>query len=143
MKRNEVLRILDANFNRSREGLRVCEEIARFILEDKVITKDLKRARHGISACIKKMSIAYSKLVTARDTDSDVGKMSSLLERERRSAFDLFVANAQRAKESLRVLEEMLKFVSGGSSGSIKKIRFRVYAIEKKALPRLEALRYH
>ena len=43
-----LLRILDANSNRSREGLRVCEEVARFVLNSHPLTKDLKRLRHAI-----------------------------------------------------------------------------------------------
>ncbi|MGH7197489.1 MAG: hypothetical protein ACREH5_01950, partial [Candidatus Omnitrophota bacterium] len=106
MKRREVLRILDANFNRSREGLRVCEEITRFVLEHKSLTSGLKKARHDVSDSIKELPLSLTELVSARNVRSDVGRHPSRLENSRRDSLALFLANAERAKESLRVLEE-------------------------------------
>ena len=142
-EKSEILRILDANFNRSREGLRVCEEITRFVLEDKNLTADLKKARHAVSDCLKVFPVSCVELVAARNVRGDVGKKPSPLENQRGNFLGLFLANAERAKESLRVLEETSKFIDTKISGKFKKARFRVYAIEKKALPRLEALRDH
>lgn len=141
MTPKQILRILDANFNRSREGLRVCEEITRFVLEDAALTKKLKNIRHGLTACVK--AIPVTGLVSARDTASDVGKKPSPLEKNRRDALDVFAANSERVKESLRVLEEVSKLLSGRISDKIKKARFDIYALEKRALPKLEALRDH
>lgn len=143
MKQREVLRILDANFNRSREGLRVCEEIARFVLRDKSLTSDLKKARHAISDCTKKLPVSLTELVASRNVRSDFGKKPSPLEKKRRDALELFLANAERAKESLRALEETSKFVDSRVFEKFKKIRFKVYAIEKKALPKLESICNH
>ena len=39
---HKLLRLIDANLNRSREGIRVCEDIARFVLNDKRITRSFK-----------------------------------------------------------------------------------------------------
>ena len=143
MTLREILRILDANFNRSREGLRVCEEIARFVLQDKILTKDLKKARHAVSACIMKLPVSASKLLSARNVKADVGRGPSRLEKPRHDAADLFAANSQRLKESLRVLEEISKLIDPMVSERLKKERFHVYSIEKRALPKLEALRHH
>jgi len=143
VKRSEVLRILDANFNRSREGLRVCEEIARFVLEHKSLTADLKKARHDVSDSIKKLPLSITELVSARNVRSDVGRHPSKLENRRRDSLALFLANAERVKESLRVLEETAKLLDEGISARFKKVRFKVYGIEKRALPKLEALRHH
>ncbi|OGW84008.1 MAG: hypothetical protein A3C47_01360 [Omnitrophica bacterium RIFCSPHIGHO2_02_FULL_51_18] len=139
----QILRILDANFNRSREGLRVCEEITRFVLEDKVLTRDLKRVRHAVSGCVQKMPVPVSELLSARDVRSDVGKEPSVLEKPREGAFGLFAANIGRVKESLRVLEEVSKLIDRNISDTFKKVRFDVYSIEKRTLPKLEALRHH
>ncbi len=143
MRHRDVLRILDANFNRSREGLRVCEEITRFILQDKNLTRALKKNRHAVSACLKKLPLSPAELLASRDVRGDIGKGSSRLEAGRRDFLDLFLANAERAKESLRVLEETSKLIDGKTSVNLKKIRFHVYAIEKRTLPKLEALRHH
>jgi thiamine-phosphate pyrophosphorylase len=143
VNRRQLLRILDANFNRSREGLRVCEEIARFVLEHKTLTRELKTARHAVSRLFQKLPLTVSELVGARNVRSDVGRHASNLEAKRRDCLALFLANAERTKESLRALEETAKLIDADAGARFKKVRFKVYAIEKKALPRLEALRHH
>ena len=52
----ETLRIIDANFNRSREALRVMEEYARFVLDDGVATGQLKSLRHELTATVHDMA---------------------------------------------------------------------------------------
>lgn len=143
VNRRELLRILDANFNRSREGLRVCEEITRFALEDRRLTVAIKKVRHDLSGCLKDSGISLSELLAARDVSSDVGKRSEPFENPRAGRSDLFAANIERTKEALRVLEETSKLTAPGLSVRFKKIRFSVYAIEKKILPELEAVRDH
>ncbi|MBI3252185.1 MAG: thiamine-phosphate pyrophosphorylase [Candidatus Omnitrophica bacterium] len=143
MTRRQVLRILDANLNRSREGLRVCEEIARFVLEDAPLTRALKKARHALSKEIGRLPVGVSELLAARDVARDVGKGPSPLESGRTGAWDLFSANIERAKESLRVLEEASKILDKDSAARFKALRFKIYAIEKKSLPKLETLRHH
>lgn len=141
MKRSQALRILDANFNRSREGLRVCEEIARFVLNDPSLTRDLKKTRHAISRVLQ--GLGADSLVAARDVRSDVGKASAAIEHRRSGAKSLFLANCERAKEALRVLEETSKIFKASHAVRLKKVRFKVYAIEKRMLPKVEALRHH
>ena len=143
MTRRELLRILDANFNRSREGLRVCEEITRFVMNDKALTREIKKARHAVTHCLKKFPVPVSALVAARESMADVGKKSSRLEKGRQNAQGLFLANSERSKEALRALEETSKFLDIKASERFKKIRFRVYSIEKKVLQKLETVRHH
>ena len=143
MKRSKILRILDANFNRSREGLRVCEEITRFVMEDEALTQEFKKIRHAVSGCLKKFPGSSFELVAARDVRRDVGKNSSRSEKARQGPAEIFLANAERVKESLRVLEETSKLLHKKTADELKKIRFRTYVIEKKVLKKLEALRYH
>ena len=50
----KILRIIDANANRLREALRVCEDIARFILSDKRATQEFKSLRHRVFLAIRK-----------------------------------------------------------------------------------------
>jgi thiamine-phosphate pyrophosphorylase len=138
-----VLRVLDANFNRSREGLRVCEEIFRFLLNDAGISGKLKRARHGVTRLMKKFPAAPGTVLAARDVRGDSGRKPTKLGSRRSGPADLFSANIERAKESLRVLEEFTKLVDRRSSDGFKKLRFQIYAIEKQAVPKLESLRDH
>ena len=41
-----ILRVIDANFNRCKEGLRVVEDIFRFILKQDSLRKILRKLRH-------------------------------------------------------------------------------------------------
>jgi len=134
--KKDLLRIIDANLNRSREGLRVCEEIARFILEDEALTKELKKIRHGISRNIKKIPAISDKLLSCRKSSSDVGK--EIPNKSRRKSYkDVFAANIQRAEEALRVLEEFSKILNHTLSKNFAHLRFKVYELEKKTIARL------
>lgn len=135
---NKIFRIIDANFNRSREGLRVCEDISRFILNSPSITRQLKSVRHEISEIIKKSRLSSRLMLDARDSVYDIGRLSRIeSEARRRGAGDIFMANMERAKESVRVLEEFFKLIDIKKAFKFSDIRFRLYNIEKKALKRV------
>lgn len=135
MTNRDALRVIDANFNRSREGLRVCEEVARFIWNSPALTKDLKSVRHSISNVLKDSPATVKALNSTRDSENDVGKrLKSGRETSRLTYEDIFSANIQRVKESLRVLEEFFKLIDSGNSSRFADLRFKVYEIEKKAL---------
>ena len=136
--KGEIYRIIDANLNRSREGLRVCEDIARFALDSKSITAELKKVRHGISDIAKSSAKEFKGLSEARNSEGDVLRRSRFeSEMKRRGLPDIFAANIERVKESLRVLEEIFKLVDIKSSSKFCSLRFRVYGIEKKALRKI------
>ena len=144
MTRQEELvwRIIDANFNRSREGLRVCEEIARFILNSKPLTEELKSARHSISTIRMNMGNKSGILLASRDVEGDVAKELNIRMRTKRAtSADIFQANIQRVKESLRVLEEFFKLVDEKRSRKFSHLRFRVYDIERRSAARIAAFR--
>jgi thiamine-phosphate pyrophosphorylase len=130
----DVLRLIDANLNRSREGLRVCEDICRFIFNSPGLTKDLKTARHDVTALAKHLNGSTGLLLKNRNTEEDVGRDSfSATEMKRSGACDIFSANIERVKESLRVLEEFSKLIDTKISVKFSRLRFKVYDIEKKA----------
>ncbi|MFA5143138.1 MAG: thiamine-phosphate pyrophosphorylase [Candidatus Omnitrophota bacterium] len=137
MKR-ELYRIIDANLNRSREGLRVCEDIARFALNSKVLTGQLKAVRHAVSDIAKSSAAEFSALTLSRDAAGDVLRHSRFeTEMRRKSLSDVFAANIERVKESLRVLEELFKLIDLRGSSKFCGLRFKTYAIEKKVMKRL------
>lgn len=141
--KKEILRIVDANFNRSREGLRVCEDIARFIMNSSALTKELKALRHGISGIIRSSPGMAKVLLESRDSAGDCGRIPNPeIEVPRREASDIFTANIERARESIRVLEEFFKLADIGLSTKFSRLRFKAYAIEKKAAKRLSSLRH-
>lgn len=136
--KKEILRIIDANLNRSREGLRVCEEIARFIWQDKVLTEEFKALRHKISRHLKKLPVPPDFLLKCRNSQADIGR-DILNKSGRKNYQDVFCANIQRVKESLRVLEEFSIIFSNVLSKRFARMRFRVYEIEKKTIEKIAA----
>jgi len=128
----KLLRIVDANFNRAKEGLRVCEDVARYGLDRPKMTREFKNLRHQLTETISSLKI--SDLLKARDIEGDVGRGSTTSEFKRQDLNDIFYANAQRVKESLRVLEEVTKLLDASCARKIKEMRYKIYAIEKKGI---------
>jgi len=128
----KIYRILDANFNRAKEGLRVCEDVCRFILDSKPLTKKYKDIRHNLTNIMSSLNLM--EIIKFRNIQQDVGRPSSIAELQRKEIKDIFYANSQRVKESLRVLEECLKIVKKSLSLELKEMRYNIYAIEKKII---------
>jgi len=125
-------RLLDANLNRAREGLRVIEDVARFLYNDKELCKKLRNLRHDLSKITKSV---YPRLVKSREPEKDVGL--SIKEGKRSSLKDVLFANFRRVEEGIRVLEEFSRLISADAGNRFKKIRFKVYGIEKKIVTRI------
>jgi hypothetical protein len=71
-----TLRVVDANLNRAREGLRVVEDVARFVLGDEALTKRAKDLRHALSGYIRRAGFDEDRLLSARDAGHDVARVS-------------------------------------------------------------------
>jgi len=136
-----IYRIIDANINRTKEGLRVCEEIARFILNSRTLTSKFKQIRHRIDALLKRLP-SRTTLLDERKSLEDVGKEIYIHELKRDDYQDIFFANIQRVKESLRVLEEFAKLINKNIAIEFKKLRYGIYEIEKKVTQRISSLYY-
>ena len=119
------LRLIDANLNRLAEGIRVVEDIFRYILDDKSTATKLKALRHKARIDI------YIDLITSRDIKNDVLKTSTSSEQTRSNLQSILIANFKRAEESSRVLEEFCKLLSTKDSENFKYIRYELYDIEK------------
>ncbi len=139
MREKGVYRIIDANLNRCREGLRVVEDIFRFLLADDILRCKVRALRHSLDK-VPQASLR-NRLLQARDSVDDPGKNADSLEMKRSNVADVFYINVQRAKESLRVLEEFLKLTDADCVKTIKKARYGLYTVEKKAHRKWTALR--
>ncbi len=143
LSRRDIFRIVDANFNRSREGLRVCEEMTRFTMNSSALTKELKALRHSISGIIRSSPGTVKECLESRNSIADCGRMPDFeIEIARREAADIFSANIERVKESIRVLEEFFKLIDIDLSAKLSKLRFKTYDIEKRVVKRLSRLRH-
>jgi len=156
---HQPLRIVDANLNRSVEGLRVLEDVARFVLNDATLSQQLRSTRHSLAEVGESLGII---LLEERDSEHDVGRENviarppslitsrpSVIANQRRSNLNrqsypdlasLVGANANRVGESLRVLEELAKLDELSSkldAAKFEKVRFRLYSVEKEMVSRL------
>ena len=137
-----INRIIDANINRAKEGLRVCEEITRFILNNAALTAEFKKLRHRIDTILKELP-DRAILLKERNSPSDVGKNIYVNELKRRNYQEIFFANIQRVKESVRVLEEFTKLTNIRLAIKFKGIRYRIYEIEKRVAKKIPSLCGH
>lgn len=129
MKTNteQIFRIIDANANRVKEGLRVIEEYARFCLENKTVMQNIRDVRHSLDNLFNDI---YKNMINARDIKNDHGK--EFVDGKRDNIKNLLIANCKRVQEGLRVLEEYLKLVDIKIGLDFKSIRFKMYEIEKE-----------
>lgn len=125
---SNILRILDANLNRLREGIRVVEDILRYGFNNKEFALCLKKIRHECRVT------SYFECLNARNSQEDVLKISTKEEQLRKNLENVFIANFKRAQESARVLEEILKLENIQESEHFKNIRYKLYTLEKEIL---------
>jgi len=121
---NNYLRLIDANLNRLREGIRVVEDIFRYVYNDKQTAIKLKELRH-----LSRLE-NYIKLLETRDVKNDVLRASIKSEQNRTDLYSILIANFKRAQESSRVLEEFCKLISIEDSENFKYIRYELYNLE-------------
>ena len=129
----KIYRAIDANWNRAKEALRVCEDISRFVLDEQSLSGQWKQLRHGVFAASRRFGAKNIDLLQERDIGRDVGRATILPESRRKNVEEVFFANAQRAKESVRVLEEFAKLIDAGTARDFKNIRYKIYAAEQRA----------
>jgi len=139
-KTKVIYRVIDANINRLKEGLRVCEEITRFILDNYNLTSEFKKIRHKAEVILKYLP-RNTELFKERESLGDVGRKIYINELKRRNYQDIFFANMQRAKESIRVLEEFSKLINKDIAVKFKRLRYNIYELEKKSLKESRLLR--
>ena len=126
----KVWRLLDANTNRAREGLRVVEDTARFVLDRPEASTALRGLRHKLDELVR---AHYGTLLQNRDVETDSGRTRSATP-HRGGVPALLASNFKRCEEALRVLEEYGRVVSPKAVSRVQSLRFQVYKWEKKLL---------
>jgi len=146
---HQALRTIDANLNRSSEGLRVLEDVARFLLNDAELSQQLRTLRHDLARETKSLSVG---LLSHRDSEHDVGhpylispgeKKLNIKTTSLQGLLDLVTANAKRVEESLRVVEELAKLPEISSvlnSATFEQARFTLYTLERDLISRISRL---
>lgn len=126
-RRQKIYRLVDANVNRAREGLRVLEDVARFIYSDKSLTLQVRYCRHELDKVFRRL---YPELIAARRSKQDIGRVFQ--ETGRTDIVAVVRANCKRVEESLRVLEEFTKLLSADRRSTFKQLRYKIYDLEKE-----------
>lgn len=124
----QTLRIIDANLNRLREGIRVVEDVCRFNKNSRELSSKLKKLRH-----LSRLENFYD-LLDSRDIINDPLKQTTSSESNRESLDNIIISNIKRAQESSRVLEEILKLSRKQDAEKFKNIRYELYNLEKEIL---------
>jgi len=125
-----LYRIIDANFNRAREAIRVIEDFCRFALNSEHLTGRAKQLRHTLSAAINKLGTA--RLIAGRDTLGDVG-VNKMVEGQlgRTDLQTCLTAACKRLPEALRVLAETIQTVDAAAAQTMENLRYEGYTLEK------------
>jgi thiamine-phosphate pyrophosphorylase len=139
---HQPLRIIDANLNRSSEGLRVLEDVARFLINDVELSHRLRTLRHDLARETKSLGLG---ILSQRDSEHDVGaRMGAGYEPKAKQSLQdlsgLVTANAKRVEESLRVVEELAKLPEVSSmlnSASFEQMRFALYTLERNLISKI------
>jgi len=125
--------MMDANANRAREGLRVMEDIARFVLDRGDLSSTAKHIRHDLADAVAQATRDPLGRLASRDVEGDVGTSISTPSEARRGGWrDLARAAAGRTSEALRVLEEAAKMLDQPDAAArIEQCRYRTYTLER------------
>lgn len=125
---SRIYRVIDANLNRYKEGIRVVEDILRYGFDERENSLKLKNLRHLANL------ENSSKFIEFRDAENDTLRPTLNLEIERKNLNSIIIANLKRSQESARVLEECFKLYDLEISERFKGARYELYTAEKDIL---------
>jgi len=127
-----ALRIIDANFNRAAEGLRVVEDYTRFVLNDVSLTAQLKQLRHSLTAALSPL---HDLLTPCRDAQNDAGTAeSTATEYHRADERAVAAASFKRVAQALRCIEEYAKTLDADIGRAVEPLRYQIYTFERVVL---------
>ena len=133
MESSRSLALIDANLNRGREGLRVLDDIARFLLNDGPLCTQIKQLRHDLVAAEGRLKQTVPSLLHHRNVEADAGTSISVEgEMSKTHVAEIAVANARRVQEALRSLEEFGKLHCTAFAERIRQLRYRSYQMEQQ-----------
>ena len=124
-----IYRVIDANINRVSEGIRVLEDIARFIINDAGAAESLRKLRHSV-----RKGFQTEELIRFRNSREDVGlDISQSTNCDTKENLQALVkANFKRVQEGIRSIEECLKIIGcNPESKTYEGLRFCAYDLEK------------
>lgn len=126
------LRLLDANANRAREGIRTAEDYIRFQIGAERWALRLRDARRRIADALRVLA-SDEELLRARGVQTDAGHpgRAEPLHPSEEAPRQVAVRGLKRAQEALRVLEEFTRGPAPESSRTLARLRFDLYEAEQ------------
>jgi len=142
MTQRATLRIIDANFNRAREAIRLVEDYCRFALDHQDLTAKAKAIRHQLSSLMARLPV--EQMLACRDTDADTGIGLEVQGQMVRSKLeDCLAAGCRRLSEALRVLAEACQTLDADLARQVEQLRYQGYALERQiAMAATPALKF-
>lgn len=133
---NRDFSLIDANIARVREGLRVIENAARFVLRQDQYFQALRALRHEMEVVERLAGTAH---VVGSRVGQDVGYNPAAGEPLTRHAslFSIIRANVNRATEGLRTLAEFMRLYAPEAGNRCEDMRYRLYTIEYRLISQL------
>lgn len=108
------------------------EDVLRFSVGDRHLTEFAKSLRHDLATTLA--GAGLQRRIKARDVPGDVGVgLEPARSLTRRSASDVLAANAARAAQALRSLQETAAVVAPAAVGGFESLRYRLYTLERAA----------
>lgn len=127
---NRDFSLIDGVTERAEEGLRVLEDIARFVLRNEGHFATLKTMRHQMLEIEERLG---SSTMLGGRVGEDIGERKVVkTEYDRSSLLSIIQANAKRAAQALRSLEEFAKVYSTTSAYQCESMRYELYVLEHK-----------
>lgn len=111
--------LINANIHRAKEGARVLEDIARFLLRDETLLCQFREIRHRIQIS-----------APIYDIKEDLGGVGLIEDNVRFNLISIIQANAMRLQEALRVLEEMTQ--ASIDKQLMKALRYQAYNLHSR-----------
>jgi len=126
---SRVARLIDANLDRAREGLRVIEDWCRFGLDREDLVVPLKDWR-------QQLGLLHADLYRqARSTATDTAAgLSHPAQQTRTDSRQVVKANASRVQEALRVIEEFARTTDAPLAATAATVRYALYDHEVRIL---------
>ncbi|MDG2199799.1 MAG: thiamine phosphate synthase [Phycisphaerales bacterium] len=126
-----IPRTIDASLNRLAEGLRVMEDLARYVFDDAELSRSCKEIRHEARRLPDRWPAGW--LETVRDVAGDVGTRIDVSDEGTRAGlWDVAVAAGHRAAEALRTIEELTKTFDADAASMVESMRYRLYDLDTR-----------
>ena len=124
-----VARLIDANLDRAREGLRVIEDWCRFGLDRQDLVVPLKDWRQQLG----QLHADCYRQARSTATDPAAG-LSHPAQQSRTDSTQVLKANASRVQEALRVIEEFARTGDAELARTAASVRYALYDHEVRIL---------